>query len=136
MPQNLKWLNRPKDFTGSDRKQDLTIQWNPDGYATADIVTVGVEWEEPYPQSIRSAGVRSLDCTAPATAGSIKIPSSFLSQIPPSPSFPDAYPHTLTLSLRRDFAYRQKSQLTNTGGMTAIGLIGYAFSQSVWINLF
>ncbi len=59
-----------------------------------------------------------------------------LSQIPPSPSFPDAYPHALTPSLRQDFAHRQKFELTNTGGVNGIGVFGYAFSQSVWINLF
>jgi uncharacterized protein (TIGR03437 family) len=136
LPPPLQWLNRPNDFSVVDRTQDLMVQWNADGYGSADLVTVGIEWEEPYPQNIHTANVRSLDCTAPVSAGAITIPSSLLMQIPGSPSFPDAYPHTLTLSLRQDFAHRQKSALTNTGGLTGIGLVGYSFSQAVWINLF
>jgi uncharacterized protein (TIGR03437 family) len=136
LPPPLQWLNRPDDFSAIDRKQDLTVQWNADGYGSTDIVTVGIEWEEPYAQNIHSVNVRSLDCTAPVSAGAITIPSSWLIQIPPSPTFPDAYPHTLTLSLRQDFAHRQKSVLTNAGSLTGIGLVGYAFSQAVWVNLF
>src|SRR5258708_16485193 len=99
----------------------MKVQWNPDGCADTDIVTVGIEWEEPYPQNIHSANVRSIDCAAPASAGAITIPSSLLVQIPPSPSFPDAYPHVLTLSLRQDFGHRQKSTLIGTGSLTGIG---------------
>jgi uncharacterized protein (TIGR03437 family) len=136
LPRPLQWLNRPDDFSAIDRKQDLTVRWNEDGYGSSDIVTVGIEWEEPYPQNIHNVNVRSVGCTAPATAGAITIPSSLLMQIPPSPTFADAYPHTLTLSLRQDFAHRQKSVLANTGSLAGIGLVGYAFSQTVWINLF
>ena len=136
LPAPLQWLNRPDDFSMIDRKQDLTVEWNADGNGSTDIVTVGIEWEEPYPQSIHSGNVRSLDCTAPVAAGAITIPSSLLTQIPSSPTFPDAYPHTLTLSLRQDFAHRQRSVLTNAGSLTGIGLVGYAFSQAVWVKLF
>jgi uncharacterized protein (TIGR03437 family) len=137
LPPRLQWINRPDDFTAIDRTQDLTVQWNSDGYRSTDIVTVGIEWEEPYLQNIHSGGVRSLDCRAPGSAGTITVPSSLLMQIPSSPSFPDAYPHTLTLSLRQDFAHRQKSVLTSSGSANAsIGLVGYAFNQAVWINLF
>jgi uncharacterized protein (TIGR03437 family) len=136
LPPPLPWLNRPDDFSVIDRQQDLTVRWNADGYGGADLVTLGIEWEEAYPQNVHSANVRSLDCTAPVSAGAITIPSSLLMRIPASPTFPDAYPHTLTLSLRQDFAHRQKSVLANAGSLAGIGLVGYAFSQSVWINLF
>ena len=75
VPPALRWLNRAT-VSPVSRASDLTLQWDPTGYSDR-------EWM----QGSVGVGAGSVTCQAPATAGSITIPSSLIAQLPALTSF-------------------------------------------------
>lgn len=70
IPPALRWINRAT-VSPVSRASDLTLQWDPTGYADR-------EWM----QGSVGVGAGSVICLAPATAGSITIPASLIAQLP------------------------------------------------------
>ena len=72
IPPILRWTNRASVSTVS-RANDLTLTWDRAGYTDREWVQASVH-----------VGSAAADCQTPATAGSITIPASLISQLPDS----------------------------------------------------
>jgi hypothetical protein len=68
----LRWTNRAS-VSKVSRAKDLTLTWDRAGYTDREWVQASIY-----------AGSAAADCQAPATAGSITIPASLISQLPDS----------------------------------------------------
>jgi uncharacterized protein (TIGR03437 family) len=112
LPPAVRWTNRD-NLTTIDRGQDQVVTWDPTGYTDADVTAVNL--------SVPSAQVF---CRAPATTGTLTIPSSLLETLPLG-----------SASLRLGIAPRPNRRtlfsLPLTDGSAAQAFFDYSFSETI-----
>jgi uncharacterized protein (TIGR03437 family) len=124
-PPPMVWTNR-NEIKRVTRGEDLTLDWNPDGYDSSDRAWVAalVGVAIPGTDEFRYGGIT---CDAPATSGRINIPSSLLSMLP---GIGQPSSIRLTLGIGRD----RESQLlfsVVSRGEAIPGTIIYNFTDTV-----
>ncbi|MGH9558979.1 MAG: hypothetical protein ACRD30_07030, partial [Bryobacteraceae bacterium] len=99
-----------------DSSQPLTVQWNPSGYSSADVVTASV-----------SSGSRQVTCRAHATDGQLTIASSLLNNGATNASL------QISLNRRPDRMVRADVPLLPSG--VAPGIFTYSFTESFPVQI-
>lgn len=128
LPPQIQWTNR-ESLTTFGRDADLSVTWNPQGYSTADIMSVALTTLSSLVSSLADILLGSgtgISCTVPAQSGQIIVPAGLLQQLSTGPA-------TLRLSLTP-----QQSTLFSiplTAGTTVPGLLSYFFSDSLSVTI-
>jgi uncharacterized protein (TIGR03437 family) len=119
IPPALRWINRAT-VSPVSRASDLTLQWEPTGYADR-------EWM----QGSVGVGTGSVICQAPATAGSITIPASLIAQLPAVTSATPMVELLLTPANSNPVVY----SVPLVGGGAFPGIATFSYLEAVSVEL-
>jgi uncharacterized protein (TIGR03437 family) len=119
IPPALRWINRAT-VSPVSRASDLTLQWDPTGYADR-------EWM----QGSVGVGTGSVICQAPATAGSITIPASLIAQLPAVTSATPMVELLLTPANSNPVVY----SVPLVGGGAFPGIATFSYLEAVSVEL-
>jgi uncharacterized protein (TIGR03437 family) len=111
IPPALRWISRTT-VSPVSRTSDLTLKWDPSGYTDQEWMqgSVGV-----------SAG--SVTCLAPASAGSVTIPTTLIAQLPVPANFPPIVQLQLTPANSNPAVY--SAPLVGGGSIPGISTFSY-----------
>jgi uncharacterized protein (TIGR03437 family) len=119
IPPALRWINRAT-VSPVSRASDLTLQWDPTGYADG-------EWM----QGSVGVGTGSVICQAPATGGSITIPASLIAQLPAVTSATPMVELLLTPANSNPLVY----SVPLVGGGAFPGIATFSYLEAVSVEL-
>ena len=119
IPPALRWINRAT-VSPVSRASDLTLQWDPTGYADG-------EWM----QGSVGVGTGSVICQAPATGGSITIPASLIAQLPAVTSATPMVELLLTPANSNPVVY----SVPLVGGGAFPGIATFSYLEAVSVEL-
>ncbi|HWB86214.1 MAG TPA: hypothetical protein VG675_18870 [Bryobacteraceae bacterium] len=116
VPPALHWRNR-NTLSPVSRTNDLTLLWNPTGYTEQEWVrgSVGV-------------GTASVICQTPATAGSVTIPASLISQLPAGATGMAMVELLLTPQQNSPSVYT----VPLVGGGSFPGVANFSYLEMIW----
>jgi uncharacterized protein (TIGR03437 family) len=122
IPPALRWTNRAM-ISPVSRSGDLILNWDPTGYT-----------DQEWMQGSIGVGTAAVICQAPATAGSITIPASLISELPATPTTATGTP-MVELLLAPTNSNPQLYTVPLVGGGSFPGIATFSYLEMVWVEL-